>query len=188
MKYKRFGEDIVARLEVGEEVVSSVAEIAEREGVTFASIQGIGAADEFVVSVYDVKEKRYYDNEFKEPLEMTGLSGTVTERDGAPYIHIHATAGRRDGSVVGGHLRRAVVSATCELVLHTVYGTVPRFSDAETSAEILTIREGADVKCPLLLCAAAEWDENGGRGELFVWCLGGREGRRIRGKCVGEKR
>ena len=87
MKYKRFGEDIVARLEVGEEVVSSVAEIAEREGVTFASIQGIGAADEFVVSVYDVKEKRYYDNEFKEPLEMTGLSGTVTERDGAPYIH-----------------------------------------------------------------------------------------------------
>ena len=139
MKYKRFGEDIVARLEVGEEVVSSVAEIAEREGVTFASIQGIGAADEFVVSVYDVKEKRYYDNEFKEPLEMTGLSGTVTERDGAPYIHIHATAGRRDGSVVGGHLRRAVVSATCELVLHTVYGIVPRFSDAETGLYLMEL-------------------------------------------------
>lgn len=51
MKYKRFGEDIVVRLEVGEEVVASLAEIAEREGVTFAEVSGIGAADEFDVSV-----------------------------------------------------------------------------------------------------------------------------------------
>ena len=36
MKYKRFGEDIVARLEVGEEVIASLSDIAEREGVTFA--------------------------------------------------------------------------------------------------------------------------------------------------------
>lgn len=139
MKYKRFGEDIAVRLEVGEEVVASLAEIAEREGVTFAEVSGIGAADEFDVSVYDVKAKVYFDNEFREPMEITSLLGTVSEKDGAPYIHIHATAGRADGTVIGGHLKRAVISATCELVLHTVYGRVPRFYDERTGLNLMEL-------------------------------------------------
>ena len=132
MKYKRFGEDIVARLEVGEEVIA-------REGVTFAEVSGIGAADDIAVSVYDVKAKKYFDNMFREPLEITSLSGTVTEMNGAPYIHIHATAGRADGTVIGGHLKRAVISATCELVLHTVYGRVPRFYDERTGLNLMEL-------------------------------------------------
>lgn len=139
MKYKRFGEDIVVRLEVGEEVVASLAEIAEREGVTFAEVSGIGAADEIAVSVYDVKAKKYFDNEFREPMEITSLLGTVSEKDGEPYIHIHATAGRADGAVIGGHLKRAVISATCELVLHTVYGRVPRFYDECTGLNLMEL-------------------------------------------------
>ena len=139
MKYKRFGEDIVARLEVGEEVIASLSDIAEREGVTFASVSGIGAADDIAVSVYDVKAKKYFDNEFREPMEITSLLGTVSEKDGAPYVHIHAAACRRDGTAVGGHLKRAVISATCELVLHTVYGRVPRFYDERTGLNLMEL-------------------------------------------------
>lgn len=139
MKYKRFGEDIVVRLEVGEEVVASLAEIAEREGLTFASVSGIGAADDIAVSVYDVGAKRYFDNEYREPMEITSILGTVSEMDGEPYIHIHLTAGRADGTVIGGHLKRAVISATCELVLHTVYGRVPRFYDERTGLNLMEL-------------------------------------------------
>ena len=139
MKYKRFGEDIVARLEVGEEVIASLRDIAEREGVTFASVSGIGAADDIAVSVYDVGAKRYFDNEYREPMEITSILGTVSEMDGEPYIHIHLTAGRADGTVIGGHLKRAVISATCELVLHTVYGRVPRFYDERTGLNLMEL-------------------------------------------------
>lgn len=139
MKYKRFGEDIAVRLEAGEEVLSSLAELAEREGVTFAEVSGIGAVDEFCVSVFDVKAKKYFDNDFREPLEIVSMSGTVTEQNGKPYLHLHASAGRADGSVVGGHLKRAVVSATCEIVLHTVYGKVPRFFDDVTGLNLMDV-------------------------------------------------
>ena len=139
MKYKRFGEDIAVRLEAGEEVLSSLAELAEREGVTFAEVSGIGAVDEFCVSVFDVKAKKYFDNDFREPLEIVSMSGTVTEQNGKPYLHLHASAGRADGSVVGGHLKRAVISATCELVLHTVYGRVPRFYDERTGLNLMEL-------------------------------------------------
>ena len=139
MEYKRFGEDIFVRLEVGEEVIASLSELAEREGVTLAEVSGIGASDDIAVSVYDVKQKRYFDHEFREPMEITSLLGTVTEMEGTPYIHIHASAGRADGSVVGGHLKRAVVSATCEIVLHTVYGRVPRFFDDATGLNLMDV-------------------------------------------------
>lgn len=139
MKYKRFGEDIVARLEVGEEVIASLRDIAEKEGLTFASVSGIGAADDIAVSVYDVGAKRYFDNEYREPMEITSILGTVSEMDGEPYIHIHLTAGRADGTVIGGHLKRAVISATCELVLHTVYGRVPRFYDERTGLNLMEL-------------------------------------------------
>lgn len=139
MKYKRFGEDIVARLEVGEEVIASLRDIAEKEGLTFASVSGIGAADDIAVSVYDVGAKRYFDNEHREPMEITSILGTVSEMDGEPYIHIHLTAGRADGTVIGGHLKRAVISATCELVLHTVYGRVPRFYDERTGLNLMEL-------------------------------------------------
>ena len=82
MKYKRFGEDIVARLEVGEEVVSSVAEIAEREGVTFASIQGIGAG--FIPSV----------------LNTEVIDEIIAVSDEDAYI-CGAEIGRREGILTG---------------------------------------------------------------------------------------
>ena len=63
----------------------------------------------------------------------------LSEMDGEPYIHIHLTAGRADGTVIGGHLKRAVISATCELVLHTVYGRVPRFYDERTGLNLMEL-------------------------------------------------
>ena len=97
MEYAKAGGVIVARLEVGEEIVGSVRAIARRENVIFAEVSGIGAVKEFDVSVYDVSAKRYYDNSYAEPMELTSLLGTVTRKDGAPYVHLHATAGGGDG-------------------------------------------------------------------------------------------
>lgn len=141
MEYAKADGVIVARLEVGEEIVACVREIAAREGVTFAEVSGIGAVKEFAVSVYDVAEKRYYDNAFSEPMELTSLLGTVTRMDGEPYVHLHATAGGGDGLVRGGHLKRAVIGATCELVLRTGGFTVGRRRDEATGLNVFRFGE-----------------------------------------------
>lgn len=136
MELMRRGNVVVVRLEIGEEIVESVRSVAERENLNFAEVSGIGAVKEFAVSVYDVAAKKYYDNEFREPMELTSLLGTVTRKDGAPYVHLHATAGGGDGRVYGGHLKRAVVGATCEIVVRAESFAVGRRVDEATGLNV----------------------------------------------------
>ena len=56
--------------------------------------------------------------------------------DGEYYAHLHMSVGNQKGEVFGGHLNRAIVSATCELVITVIDGRVDRVHDEETGLNI----------------------------------------------------
>lgn len=136
MVYKKFGNKIVVRIDRGEEILEKIKELALKENIKLASISAIGAIDELVVGVYDVAKKEYYSNEFKGDLEIVSLLGTINTMNGDFYTHIHLSAGNEKGEVFGGHLNKAVVSGTCEMVVSLIDGTVDRFYDDETGLNI----------------------------------------------------
>ena len=139
MVYKKFGNKIVVRIDRGEEILEKIKELALKENIKLASISAIGAIDELVVGVYDVAKKEYYSNEFKGDLEIVSLLGTINTMNGDFYTHIHLSAGNEKGEVFGGHLNKAVVSGTCEMVVSLIDGTVDRYYDDETGLNIFKI-------------------------------------------------
>lgn len=132
MEYRRFGNKIIARIDKGEEILTTIKEISLKENIKLASVQALGATDEFTVGVYKVDEKKYYANEFKGYFEIVSLTGTINTMDGEFYTHIHMSAGNDKGEVFGGHLNKAIVSATCEMVIDIIDGNVDRKYDEET--------------------------------------------------------
>lgn len=129
MDYRRFGDTLVIRMDRGEEIIQSLRLAAEKEGVRLASVEALGAVDDFTVGVFDTVEKQYHANHFTGAFEIVSLTGTVTTQDGKFYAHLHMSAGDREGKVFGGHLNSATVSATCEMVVRALDGRVERQFD-----------------------------------------------------------
>lgn len=136
MEYRRFGNTIVARIDRGEEILSKIEEISLKENIKLANVNALGATDEFEVGVYKVDEKKYYKNNFKGAYEIVSLTGSINTMDDKFYTHIHMSCGDEKGNVVGGHLNRAVVSATCEMFIEIIDGRVDRFKDEVTGLNL----------------------------------------------------
>lgn len=132
MDYRRFKDTIIARIDRGEEITEQVRVIAEREDIKLATVEALGALNDFTVGVFNTVEKQYYANRFRGPFEIVSLTGTISTKDGAFYQHLHMSAGDEKGVVYGGHLNQAMVSATCEMVIRVIDGQV----DREMSEEI----------------------------------------------------
>ena len=76
MDYKRFNDTILVRMDRGEGILEQVEAVALKEHVTLASVQALGAINDFTVGVYNVAEKKYYANDFKGSFEIVSLTGT----------------------------------------------------------------------------------------------------------------
>ena len=126
MEYKRFGQQIVVRLDRGEEILEQLAVVAEKEKIQLASISALGATDDFTLGVFNVAEKKYYKNHFTFPAEITALVGSLSTMDGKCYAHLHLTAADATGKAYGGHLNEARISATCEMIITLIDGHVGR--------------------------------------------------------------
>ena len=71
-----------------------------------------------------------------EEILAKSLTGTINTMNGEFYTHIHMSAGNDKGEVFGGHLNKAVVSATCEMVIDIIDGSVDRKYDEETGLNV----------------------------------------------------
>lgn len=104
----------------GEEVMRGLVEFAERRAVGSASFTAVGAFQSAELSFFDPEAKAHVPIPVLEQTEVLALTGNIALKDGQPVAHTHAVLGRRDGSTVGGHVQRATVGPTLEVMV-TVY-------------------------------------------------------------------
>lgn len=141
MEYRRFNDKIVARIDKGEEILEQIKNIALKENIKLANINALGATNDITVGVFKTGEKKYYSNHFTGDMEITSLTGTINTMNGEFYSHLHISCGNAEGNVVGGHLNRAIVSATCEMVIYIIDGKVDRYFDEEIGLNLFKFED-----------------------------------------------
>ncbi len=104
-------------LKAGARIPDDVVSIVEREKIVTARVEAIGGVDELRLAYFNRDAKRYEEHDFKEFLEVTGILGNVTLKDGMPFLHVHGTFGRRDLSTLAGHVMTAKVFPLLEVVI-----------------------------------------------------------------------
>ncbi|OGZ96413.1 MAG: hypothetical protein A2847_00180 [Candidatus Sungbacteria bacterium RIFCSPHIGHO2_01_FULL_50_25] len=125
------------RLDAGEELFSSLISFAEDSGIRSASFTAIGTAQEVILSWYNLAKKQYEDTAIADNLEILGITGNLGLLDGKPIIHAHGTFGDRGLSAKGGHIKKLVVLATCEVSLIRSEGAFERKPDEATGLNLL---------------------------------------------------
>ena len=136
MEYRRFDNTIAARIDRGEEILTELKKIALAERIRLGHVSALGAVGDFTVGVFYTAEKKYDSNRFTGDWEIVSLTGNITQMNGEYYAHLHMSAGGKDGKVVGGHLNSATVSATCEMFITVLDGTVERRYSGEVGLNL----------------------------------------------------
>lgn len=128
-------------LEPGEEVVASVKRFAEQEGLTGASVQGIGALSHSELGYFNPTTKEFVSNKIDEQTEVLSLLGNIAQDcEDNVKLHIHIVLGCRDATTRGGHLVAGYVNPTAELIIEESEEHLRRGVDAPTGLVLLEPR------------------------------------------------
>jgi predicted DNA-binding protein with PD1-like motif len=105
-------------LDEGEEAFKSIADFANREKISGASVTAIGAFSKAKVGWFDMAAKQYKPIDVNEQCEALSLIGDVAQGDdGKASLHLHAVLGLQDGTLRGGHFLSGSVRPTLEVTI-----------------------------------------------------------------------
>jgi hypothetical protein len=139
MFYKKFNNKYVVRLNIGEDIVDSIKKLADEQKIKLATITGIGAVNKAKIGLFNTETKEYYSTILEGDMEIVSLTGNITEMDGEVYIHLHIALSNSEYKVKAGHLNMAIISATGELIIDTIDGSVDREFNEEIGLNLLKL-------------------------------------------------
>ena len=116
----------------GKRIPECLLAIARKENIRTATVEAIGGVRQLRLAYFNSRKKTYEQHEYHEFLEVTSLVGNITLKDEEPFLHLHGTFGRRDMSVIGGHVISATVFPLLEITITQTSNTALRRFD-ETS-------------------------------------------------------
>jgi predicted DNA-binding protein with PD1-like motif len=126
--------------ETGDEVVSQLEGFAKIKRLVGSHFTAIGALSDITFAWFNW-EKRTYQKaaDFSEQVEVLSLIGDIVQSDGKPKVHAHIVIGKRDGTAHGGHLLKAHVRPTLEVILTESPEQLRRQHDPESGLALIRL-------------------------------------------------
>ncbi len=126
-------------LSTGEEVMETLAKFARANSIYACQFTAIGAFRDATVGFYDFGKKDYIKIPIAQQTEVLSLTGDISQYKDAPLIHAHVVLGKEDGSTHGGHLLKAYVHPTLEIILNDSPFHLQRKMNEETGLPMIDL-------------------------------------------------
>lgn len=123
--------------ETGEEAASGLLNFAREKELSASQFSAIGAFREADLGFFDIETREYQKIAITEQVEVLSLLGDVAVAEDGPKVHAHVVLGKRNGTAWGGHLLRAIVRPTLEVVLTEAPSYLRRKHDAKTGLALI---------------------------------------------------
>jgi uncharacterized protein len=141
MNFKKIDESpktFILVFETGDELAEGLLRFAKEQNLSAASFKAVGALSSVRLGWLSWETKRYEPSvTVDEQVELLSLIGDVALKDGEPAVHAHAVIGKRDGTAHGGHLLKAYIRPTCEVVLTESPVHLQKFIDPEAGIALI---------------------------------------------------
>ena len=140
MLYAKQGSGFVIRLEQGDDILATLKQFAEAKRIRAAFFEGIGSLYKAKLGHYDFQDTKTYKYEtFDEDVEILALSGNVSTMNQKAIPHAHVTLGRRDFSVIGGHLEEGSLANMVEINLAKLPGKLEKAKDSDIGLNLMQL-------------------------------------------------
>lgn len=128
--YRQLDHRYILSLANGCDLTEALTAFCRDRHILAGTISGIGAIDSLTLRFFDPATKQYVDRTFTEQMEIANLTGNISTLDGTtPYLHLHATLGRRDYTALAGHLLTARLCGAGEFVVEDFRTAIRRTFD-----------------------------------------------------------
>ena len=140
MEDKKVGNSWVIVLQKGERIIEKLTEFIKRENIKSGCFHGLGAISSLELAHYNLEKKSYTSKSISEPLEIVSFTGNVARKGDEIIIHAHIAAGTEKMELYGGHLKEAVVAATCEVIFNDLEETINREYNDDIGLNLIRLR------------------------------------------------
>lgn len=103
--------------QTGDEVASLLKTFAVEQRISAARFTAVGGFSEATLGYFVWEQRDYEQIPIDEQVEVLSVLGDIALDGDEPIVHAHVTVGHRGGRVSGGHLLRAIVRPTLEVML-----------------------------------------------------------------------
>ncbi len=131
---------IVGKVEPEEDLTDSIIEMVKKHNIKFGIINCIGALKKFTIGFFEIDTKKYKLETFNENVELITCIGNIAYKEDQPIIHLHVSLGRKDFTLIGGHLSKpSIVSVTGEVSIFETDEKLNRANDPQFDLSLLNI-------------------------------------------------
>ena len=128
----------VIRFERGEELIDALSEFSREQNIKSAFFYGFGATTGGTVASYNIEAQKYMDEELDGEYEIINITGDITKLEGQPFVHAHGIFSYIGKPSRGGHIKRLIIGATCEMFMDILPKEITRTYDANTGLKLMT--------------------------------------------------